>query len=202
MLKFPFELLEKRGINRYYTLNVNEIDYLAVETVLEMSKDARKVNSKLPKEFTQALKILPLTAPMLFLLLQFTRSPNLGEKEDTFGDLEPVYSPLQMPMVKTQADELFASVEKNFYFADSVENPTITSLIDNEGFELYCVEEHSKHLRSSWLVYTNERGLLRITEVITAGKEGFGNVISTNSYVLDRSILVKLFDKLKKNELN
>jgi hypothetical protein len=202
MLKFPFELLEKRGINRYYTLNVNEIDYLAVETVLEMSKDARKINSKLPKEFTQALKILPLTAPMLFLLLQFTRSPNLGEKEDTFGDLEPVYSPLQMSMVKTQADELFASVEKNFYFADSVENPTITSLIDNEGFELYCVEEHSKHLRSSWLVYTNERGLLRITEVITAGKEGFGSVISTNSYVLDRSILVKLFEKLKKNELN
>jgi hypothetical protein len=202
MLKFPFELLEKRGINRYYTLNVNEIDYLTVETVLEMSKDARKINSKLPKEFTQALKILPLTAPMLFLLLQFTRSPNLGEKEDTFGDLEPVYSPLQMSMVKTQADELFASVEKNFYFADSVENPTITSLIDNEGFELYCVEEHSKHLRSSWLVYTNERGLLRITEVITAGKEGFGSVISTNSYVLDRSILVKLFEKLKKNELN
>jgi hypothetical protein len=107
-----------------------------------------------------------------------------------------------MPMVKTQADELFASVEKNFYFADGVENPTITSLIDNEGFELYCVEEHSKHLRSSWLVYTNERGLLRITEVITAGKEGFGNVISTNSYALDRTILVKLFDKLKKNELN
>jgi hypothetical protein len=202
MLKFPFEILEKRGINRYYTLNVNESDYLAVETVLEMPKEARKQNSKLPKEFTQALKILPLTAPMLFLLLQFTRSASVGEKEDTFGDLEPIYSPLQMPTVKTQADELFANVEKNFYFADSVENKTITSLIDNEGFELYCVEEHSKHLRSSWLVYTNERGLLRITEIITAGKEGFGNVISTNSYSLDRAILVKLFEKLKKNELN
>jgi hypothetical protein len=149
MLKFPFELLEKRGINRYYTLNVNDVDYLAVESVLQMSKDARKVNSKLPKEFTQGLKVLPLTAPMLFLLLQFTRSATLGEKEDTFGDLEPIYAPLQMPMVKTQADELFASVDKNFYFADSVENPTITSLIDNEGFELYCVEEHSKHMRSS-----------------------------------------------------
>jgi hypothetical protein len=202
MLKFPFELLEKRGINRYYTLNVNDVDYLAVESILQMSKDAREVNSKLPKEFTQGLKVLPLTAPMLFLLLQFTRSATLGEKEDTFGDLEPIYSPLQMPMVKTQADELFASVDKNFYFADSVENPTITSLIDNEGFELYCVEEHSKHMRSSWLVYTNERGLLRITEVITAGKQGFGSVIATNSYALDRSILVKLFEKLKKNELN
>jgi hypothetical protein len=57
-------------------------------------------------------------------------------------------------------------------------------------------------MRSSWLVDTNERGLLRITEVITAGKQGFGSVIATNSYALDRSILVKLFEKLKKNELN
>ena len=202
MLKFPFELLEKRGINRYYTLKVNEIDYLAVESVVEMPKEARKDNSKLPKEFTQGLKVLPLTAPMLFLLLQFTRNDFKGEKEDVFGDLEPTYAPLEMTQIKTQADDLFASVEKNFYFADSVENSTIKSLIDNEGFELYCVEEHSKHLRSSFLVYTNERGLLRITEVITAGKDGFGNVISTNSYALDRNILVKLFEKLRTNELN
>ena len=202
MLKFPFELLEKRGINRYYTLNVNNVDYLAVESVVEMPKDARKENSKLPKEFTQGLKILPLTAPMLFLLLQFTKADFKGEKEDTFGDKEPTYTPLEMMTIKTQAEELFKQVDKNFYFADSVENPTITSLINNEGFELYCVEEHSKHLRSSWLVYTNERGLLRITEVITAGKEGFGSVIATNSYALNRDILVKLFEKLRKNELN
>jgi hypothetical protein len=202
MLKYPFELLEKRGINRYYTLKVNDIDYLAVESVVEMPKEARKDNSKLPKEFTQGLKVLPLTAPMLFLLLQFTRNEFKGEKEDAFGDLEPTYAPLEMIQIKTQADELFAEVEKNFYFADSVENSTVKSLIDNEGFELYCVEEHSKHLRSSWLVYTNERGLLRLTEVITAGKEGFGNVITANSYALDRKILVKLFEKLKNNELN
>jgi hypothetical protein len=139
---------------------------------------------------------------MLFLLLQFTRAEYKGEKEDTFGDKEPNYSLLEMMSIKTQAEELFKQVDKNFYFADSVDNPTIKSLIDNEGFELYCVEEHSKHLRSSWLVYTNERGLLRLTEVITAGKEGFGSVISTNSYALNRDILVKLFEKLRKNELN
>ena len=202
MLKFPFELLEKRGINRYYTLKVNEVDYLAIESVVDMPKDARKQNTKLPKEFTQGLKVIPLTAPMLFLLLQFTKADFVADKEDVFGDKEPTYAPLEMTIIKTQADELFADVEKNFYFADSVENSTIKSLIDNEGFELYTVEEHSKHLRSSWLVYTNERGLLRLTEVITAGKEGFGNVISTNSYALDRSILVKLFEKLRKNELN
>lgn len=202
MLKFPFELLDKRGINRYYTLKVNDIDYLAIESVVEMPKEARKENSKLPKEFTQGLKILPLTAPMLFLLLQFTRNEFKGDKEDAFGDLEPTYAPLEMIQIKQQADDLFKSVERNFYFADNVENPTIESLIKNEDFELYCIEEHSKHLRSSWLVYTNERGLLRLTEVVTAGKEGFGNVIATNSYALDRSILVKLFEKLRRNELN
>jgi hypothetical protein len=196
MLKKPYELLEKRGINRYYTLKVNDIDYLAVETVLEAKEGKKK------SEFSQALKVLPLTAPMLFLLLQFTKADFKGEKEDTFGDKEPIYAPLEMPIIKTQADELFAKVDKNFYFADNVENKTISSLIDNEGFELYCVEEHSKHLRSSWLVYTNERGLLRLTEILTAGKEGFGNVIATNSYALDRTILVKLFAKLRKNEMN
>lgn len=202
MLKFPFELLEKRGMNRYYTLHVNEVDYLAIESVVEMPKEARKQNGKLPKEFSQGLKVIPLTAPMLFLLLQFVKTEFLVEKEDVFGDKEPTYAPLEVTKIKASAEELFNKVEKNFYFTDTVDNTTIKSMVDNEGFELYCVEEHSKHLRSSWLIYTNERGLLRITEVITAGKEGFGNVIATTSYALDRRILVKLFEKLRNNELN
>jgi hypothetical protein len=196
MLKKPYLLLEKRGLNRYYTLKVNDIDYLATETIVEMNEGKKK------GEFTQALKLLPLTAPMLMLLLNFARREIFGEKEDAFGDKEEVYTPLGLGFIKQQAHDLFKDVDKNFEFVDSVDNPTIKSYIENDGFELYCLEQQSKHMYSSWLIYSNERGLLRIMEVITAGKEGFNNVIATNSYVLDRSILVSLFEQLRKNELN
>jgi hypothetical protein len=200
MLKEPYKLILKKGINRYYTLKVNNVDYFATETVVKLDKEAKK-NSQY-KEFTQALKVLPLTAPILFLIIAFLKNETLGEKEDTFGDKEMHFKKLDVTKVKDRAFELFSKVENNYHFPDIIDNPTIDTLTKKDSYEIYCAEEHSKHVFSTWLVYTSERGLLRLHEVITSGDDGFKNVLGFNSYVLDKEIALELISKIKNDELN
>ena len=201
MLKHPYKLLNKQGINRYYTLNVNNAEYLAIESVVKLPKKSKTKENY--TEFSQGLKVLPLSAPMLYLLLRFSNTKEVGKRKDITGHNEKVYEKLNIEELKKEAKEFFSKAGSNYIFDGTADNETVKSLVTTDEFSLFFIEPESKHVLHYWLVYTNDTGLIRLYDVITFGREnGSKNVISLTSYALDREIVQKLFEKLEKNELN
>ena len=200
MLKYPYKLIDKKGINKYYLTNINDQNYLAIESIVKLPKDLRTKKSS--SEFTQGLKVIHLSAPLLLLLLRFSETKPIGEEKNVFDETEPIYSILDVQEVKQKAYDLFknSGVER-YAFPDTVENEVVEAL-KREGYELFMTEKESNHLHINWLIYPSKQGNLRLYEVITAGMDGFDYTISLHTYNLDIGIVKKLLQEIKKQEKN
>lgn len=197
MLKKPFRLLEKRENNAYYFLQVGNEQFIAVESLFIWGKKGEK-------EFTQNLRLLPLSTPLLRLFLEINQIKNTTQKNQ-FGYSEKRYEKInfdafRQSLIAMREQALIdnAAYPWEFTLPDTAQNATISAL-QKEGNVLLCFEK-SGHSAVTYLVGWSRLGALRVFEVQTAGRSGFDVTISLSTLTLDAPLIQKIMTKLEKTQ--
>jgi hypothetical protein len=179
VLKDPYILLEKRGVNRYYLIMANNFPYLAIEGVyLTPYKAKNKPDSRL-KEVTQDLRLLKISPPVLWAIKQLAESTKTGEVVNNMGYAEPRYEPVKIANVKSKMKSYMDKAVKGldpsevgvvtFTFPDRTANDVVNALVD-EGCEVLCIEKEGSAVDSNILVKSSSLGTMRIFSIVTAGR--------------------------------
>ena len=205
MLKKPYKLVFKKGINRYYTLGINDEKFLAIETVVNVPKPARLRG--MAKEFTQALKLLPLSSPILYMLMAFNMIDGVEEVENELGFKEQRYPLIDIAalrdMIKKYLDEhkndIDASLFNRYSFVDSVNNDFVKALI-GQGYNILFVDKEGSKTNTIWLVRSSILGGVRLFELITSGGDGFDVLLHSTTYSLDIPLIKEIMGTIATKE--
>lgn len=194
MLKRPFNLIHSVDSNNYYTLQTSDVTFLVTETVLKYKKLFRV------KEFTTAIKMLPLNSPVLMAIIEFSKLPKLREEDK--GGLEPesIYEILDVKYVRKKLKEIVDGLNVDnhpFNYYKSIHNETIKNL-SLEGYELLTTEIIGTYMRKQWLTRSDKNGVLRFVEVTLGGKPTSEKVIDIKFHTLNKPIVEDLLIKLER----
>lgn len=195
MLAKPFKLIHKIDINRYYHVMFDPYNqFVVTESIFYLRHNP---NAK-PKEKTQALKMLRLSAPVLSLVIGYAGLPPI-EKDKGAGP-ENFYPKMDLSPVKEWINTLIESQKdlKDGQFQgittpDTYENETIKALVEKEGFEILGVLDEGSRTDTVLLVKQNALGVLKIIEAVVSGKEE-KSVVSVQTHVFNVDICKKLVD--------
>lgn len=194
MLKRPFNLIHSIDSNNYYTLETSDVTFLVTETILKYKKLFRV------KEFTTAIKMLPLNSPVLMTIFEFSKLPKLREEDK--GGLEPesIYEILDVKFVRKKLKEIVdeLNVENHqFNYRKPIHNETVKSL-SLEGYELLTTETVGSYMRKQWLTRSDKYGVLRFVEVTLGGKPTSEKVIDIKFHTLNKPIVEGLLIQLER----
>lgn len=192
MLKKPYKFLNNIGNNNYYSLKIEDVYYLVTESFLK---------SKRKKEFTQGIKILPITSFWLNLFLEVLNLKHIGEDEKDWGiEKEPIYEILDVKKLRERLrnnHKEFAKAmeEKKFISAfDYAKFPHSEAIkqfsIETETSPI-CVEFKGAYLRVHHLAKTTSLGNVVIHSCLAQGKPSNETVVAIETYVFDRATIEK-----------
>lgn len=198
MLKKPFKLIHKVDINRYYTVEFDRYNrYLATESIFLLKNTA----TAKPKERTQAMKLLRLSAPILGLFVGYYELP-VEEQKEKSGVIEKYYPHLDLKPIKEWINELIESQEDlkegqygGITTPDDYDNPTVKGMLE-EGFEILGVIEEGSRTDTLLLVKQNPLGIFRVAELILTGKETGKSLVSMTTHTYNKEIAMKVIENL------
>ena len=78
MLKAPYNFIHQDGLNKYYTVEIEDTAYIATESIVPLEGD---------EDFPQGLKLIALTLPLGVLLSVFSESPVVTTSSDGLDTL-------------------------------------------------------------------------------------------------------------------
>jgi len=207
MLRKPFRLLHKVDINRYYVVEFDRYNrFIATESIFFVKNNP---NAK-PKEMTQGMKLLRLSAPVLGLLVGYYELP--VEREESKNDtVEKYYPKMDLNPIREWINQLIesqADLKEGQYGGittpSEYDNPTVKALIE-EGYEVIGVLEEGSRTDTVLLVKQNPLGIFRIAELILSGKETGKSVVSLTTHTFNKEIAMKIlenFDNFRTNKSN
>ncbi len=204
MLKKPYVFLNNIGINNYYAIKVDNVYYLATETVL---KEKRLFKTK---EFTQGLKLLPMRSFFWYLFLEALNLNQIGQKEKEGGlEPEPIFESLAVDKLRErlrneQKDLNKAMKEKNFItpfdYAKSPHSEAIKMFMEENGSSLLCLETRGAYLRTYHLAKSTQSGDLIIHSCLAQGKPSNEKIVLVETYVFEKSTIKEFLKLIKKVE--
>lgn len=197
MLQKPFRLLNRVDLNRYYVMELDDYNrYLATEGIFFLRKNA----GAKPKERTQTLKLLRLSAPVLGLFIGYFQIQPTEEREYN-GIKEKIYPRMDLTPVKRWINELMESQEdlKDGQYTgittpDAYDNITVRAL-EQEGYELFAVIEEGSRTDTVLMVKQNPLGIFRIAELVLTGQEE-KTTVSMNTHTFNKDIVVRVIENL------
>lgn len=201
MLPKPYSLVNKLGINRYYTLDVNDMTYIAIESIVGVPKNIRPKGVK--AEFTQALKLLPLHSPIVMLLGIVMNLNSNGKRVNKMGFEEDFYDLLNLDAIRElikkyyddHKDEMDNSHKERFLFPDTVPNDAVENFIST-GYNILFVDKEGSRTHTVWLVTTSDLGDVRFLELVLSGPNGYDFLLQTTTYVFDVPLIKSLMSKI------
>ena len=196
MLRKPYKKFYEIGTNNYYTLETGDTTFLAVESVLPYKGWFRT------KEFTTAIKMLPINSNILFALAQVLKLEKTGEKVQEGMEKEEYFEVLDVDLIRKQLKKIVDSAEQEthrFHYKKPTYNETALGLL-NEGYGLLATEIIGTYMRKKWLMRTDKNGVVRIVEITLGGKPTKTRVVDIKFHTLNRNITYKLVTMLTKNK--
>lgn len=198
MLKKPFKLIHKVDINRYYVVEFDRYNrFIATESIFFVKNNA----TAKPKEMTQGMKLLRLSAPILGLLVGYYELPVEREEKKDIG-IEKFYPRMDLDPIRVWINELIESqgdLKEGQYGGITTpteyDNPTVKALVD-EGYEIMGVLEEGSRTDTVLLVKQNPLGIFRVAELVLTGKETGKSVVSLTTHTFNKDIAVKILDDL------
>ena len=198
MLKKPFKLIHKVDINRYYVVEFDRYNrFIATESIFFVKNNP----TAKPKEMTQGMKLLRLSAPILGLLVGYYELPVEREEKKDIG-IEKFYPRMDLDPIRVWINELIESqgdVKEGQYGGITTpteyDNPTVKALVD-EGYEIMGVLEEGSRTDTVLLVKQNPLGIFRVAELVLTGKETGKSVVSLTTHTFNKDIAVKILDDL------
>lgn len=195
MLKKPYQLFHVNGLNRYYLLSGDDASFLAVESVVPYGR-------KMKKEFTQGLKLLPLYAPIQFLLIAFNKVKQKGVKELEGVGEEAIYETVSVEAARMKVAEMTKTVtaESRFDYDAAITCPAAKKFIEDGGYSVLTIENYDSFVKSYWVAKSDRFGKLTIHELVVGGR-GKTKLAAMNTFVLDKNIVSDLLLTMYKTEL-
>ena len=194
MLKKPYQKIYELELNNYYTLETADTTFLAVESVLPYKSWFRT------KEFTTAIKMLPINSSILYALTKVPQLKKTGEKLLEDMEKEEHFEILDVNTIRKQLKKIVESAEQSshrFNYNTSVNNETLIALV-KEGYSLLTTEILGSFMRKQWLMRSDKNGVVRIVEATLGGKPTTSRVIDIRFYALNRNIVVSLLNQIAK----
>jgi hypothetical protein len=198
MLKKPFKLIHKIDINRYYVVEFDRYNrYITTESIFFFKNNP---NAK-PKEMTQGIKMLRLSAPVLGILVGYYELPvEVETKRDKH--IERYYPRMNIDPIRKWIMSLLESQEdlkdgqyQGITTPETYDNPTVKALIE-EGFEMVGVIAEGSRTDTVILLKQNPLGIFRVAELVLTGKETGKSVVSLTTHTFNKDIAVKILDDL------
>ena len=198
MLKKPFKLIHKVDINRYYVVEFDRYNrFIATESIFFVKNNP----TAKPKEMTQGMKLLRLSAPILGLLVGYFELP-VEREEIKDKHTERYYPKINLDPIRKWIMDLIESQEDlkegqygGITTPTEYENPTVTALIE-EGYEIIGVIEEGSRTDTVLLVKQNPLGIFRVAELVLTGKETGKSVVSLTTHTFNKDIAVKILNDL------
>jgi hypothetical protein len=201
MLKKPYRLIHKIDLNRYYILAIDPINkFLATETIVPFHTGDKKKT----QEFSQALKLFRMSAPVLATLVTFDQLPNISEVKG-----EELYPTIQFSTVRENLldlikqhgneDPQFQSIS----IPEAYDNAVVTSLVE-EGCEIIGVIREGSRTDTVLLMKQTNIGIIRFYEVIVSGADK-KTVISFITHTFNKEVVRRVlngFDQTNKGQPN
>lgn len=194
MLKKPYQKFYELELNNYYTLETADTTFLAVETVLPYKRWFKN------KEFTTAIKMLPLNSSILYALAQVLKLEKTGEQEQEGMEKEEYFQILDVKSVRNELKEIVESADTGshrFDYRKPIHNETLKHLAE-EGYAILTTEIIGTYMRKQWLMRTDKNGVVRIIEATLGGKPTTAKVIDIKFHTLNRNIVFSLLNKITK----
>ena len=194
MLKKPYQKIYELELNNYYTLETSDTTFLVVESVLPYKSWFRT------KEFTTAIKMLPINSSILYALTKVPQLKKTGEKLLEDMEKEEYFEILDVNTIRKQLKKIVESAEQSshrFNYNTSVNNETLVALV-KEGYSLLTTEILGSFMRKQWLMRSDKNGVVRIVEATLGGKPTTSRVVDIRFYALNRNIVVSLLNQIAK----
>ncbi len=194
MLKKPYQKIYELELNNYYTLETSDTTFLVVESVLPYKSWFRT------KEFTTAIKMLPINSSILYALTKVPQLKKTGEKLLEDMEKEEHFEILDVNTIRKQLKKIVESAEQSshrFNYNTSVNNETLIALV-KEGYSLLTTEILGSFMRKQWLMRSDKNGVVRIVEATLGGKPTTSRVVDIRFYALNRNIVVSLLNQIAK----
>ena len=194
MLKKPYQKIYELELNNYYTLETSDTTFLVVESVLPYKSWFRT------KEFTTAIKMLPINSSILYALTKVPQLKKTGEKLLEDMEKEEHFEILDVNTIRKQLKKIVESAEQSshrFNYNTSVNNETLVALV-KEGYSLLTTEILGSFMRKQWLMRSDKNGVVRIVEATLGGKPTTSRVVDIRFYALNRNIVVSLLNQIAK----
>lgn len=194
MLKKPYQKIYELELNNYYTLETSDTTFLVVESVLPYKSWFRT------KEFTTAIKMLPINSSILYALTKVPQLKKTGEKLLEDMEKEEYFEILDVNTIRKQLKKIVDSAEQSshrFNYKTSVNNETLIALV-KEGYSLLTTEILGTFMRKQWLMRSDKNGVVRIVEATLGGKPTTSRVVDIRFYALNRNIVVSLLNQIAK----
>lgn len=200
MLKKPYKLFHTRENNNYYFLQVNEIQYLAIESVLRYKKQTFFGSKNV--ELQQALKVLPIYSPILLTISRVIQLNPIGKQTIEDVGEEIIYDKVNIKGVREKIAELTDSVhdEAKFDFGRAIKCVTVKKIMEENELELLMKQKIDSLVSIYWLAKSDKFGKLTIQEITTFGRTD-EKFMSANTYVLDRNLIETILIELKRIQL-
>lgn len=197
MLNKPYQKFHTVGENNYYILPTGTVPYLTIESVLKYKTPFLKRD----RELTVAQKVIALNSAILQVLLETLKLNIIGESSKDEGlEKELTFEQLDVKKVRSNLNKLVKSLKNNvhqFAYDTQTHNKAVLALIA-EGNALLCEEPIGKFMRRYYLVRSDKNGVVRIMDVLVAGKKLDSKLLSMTDFVLDRTIIENLVVQLEK----
>lgn len=191
MLKKPYSKILEKENNNYYFLQVNEIYYLAIESVLKYQ--TKTLFGTRDTELQQGLKLLPIYSPILLTMTGLVQQKATGKKTVEGLGEDIIYDTIDVKEIRLKIAELTKTVheESKFDFNKAIKCESIKNIMKEQQLSLLMKQDIDTLTSIYWLAKSDKFGKLTIQEVTTFGRteEVF---ISANTFVLTRDIVETL----------
>lgn len=198
MLKKPFKKIHEIEMNNYYTLDTSDTTFLVVESVLPYKRLIRS------KEFTTAIKMLPLNSHILYTFAKVLQLPKTGESGTRDGmENEEYFDILDVKSVRNELKHIVESSDAEnhrFDYRKPVHNALLRELV-NEGYDLLNTELIGTYMRKQWFLRTDKNGVVRVVEATLGGKPSTAKLVDIKFHTVNRNIIYKILENIKEKKI-
>lgn len=193
MLSKPYLKIADEYNNNYYILYIDETFYIATESVVKYNKN---------REFSQGLKLMPVYAPVMLLLVEMLKVEKTGEKELEGLGKEEFFKEIDVKKVRERIAELTDTVteESMFDYVAEIKSLALRRFIDEGNYTILAIENKSNVRRNVWLAKSDKFGTLTISVAGVFGRETQKFTI-LDTFVYNKDIIGKALIEIQKLQI-
>lgn len=189
-----FTLIDQINNTDYKFITIGNDDYLVIEQVVR----GKSIFGR--KSMTTNLKMLPLNAFVLRLLVEQAQTKPISEEGKPWGnETEKVFETVNFVELRKTLKELTKKFDKTKYpYRFDLESNTVPALESLLKHNNFYFSDGLGYSRKIWLGKSLDRGHLVLNVCLMQGRGNNEELISMDTFVIGNDTIVKLLNHITK----